>query len=165
MTTVDDADHLSARGEELLAFAAALVPAYTRKYFCHGRPAWDCTQLTVHVERVFLAEPGMSDRPVKKIKPNGGFAHAATFVITLATCVPCPDTDDGEVAPSAADLDAAYVALADDGWLVWRDTARAIAGGTLFTGVACESVTVGDATPLGPEGCMAAWQVKVTALL
>lgn len=155
MQPLDLRDHLA----DLLVLAAdvltntdgALDPP-DRQYVAHGRVAWDCEQLTVHVVNL-IAEP-QDDRGA-----NCNIVHRATIATTLVRCAPTPD-DRGN-PPSSADLDAFGLQMAADGGALWKGMTRATADGQWPVGLPCRRVRWVNLQPLAPSGGFAGWQVNV----
>lgn len=145
----DLVDLVLAEAETLLA--AAGRPAFGRVYRSHGQPAWDLCDtdtLTAYVA-VVQPTPGTTGR--------GGCAVSwrSEVHVQIIRCV--PTIDDAGRAPTAADLDASAADLAADVWVL------AAGIGDLIVAAAgdCESATIGQARPLGPQGGLAAWDLPV----
>lgn len=152
-----DPDYLGTVLQDWLDVAeAALTVPVTRVYVSHGPPAADCAdQLTVHAQLLQASNPLTRAAP----GPNQcAVVPVIAIVTTIFRCVPVPPP----MPPAVADLNAAYKALLQDLWEIWRALVDAWLSGTFGD---CSAVTFRDARPLGPSGAFAGWQITVEVAL
>lgn len=122
-----------------------------RSYVSHGAPAWDlcrADQVSVYLSPIAFRSSGSGRQQQTQLQ--------ATFHVQIVRCVPVPDQDADP--PSAVELHDSGVGLVDD-------MARVIyavldGAGDVFGG--CESVTFGQASPLGPLGGAGGWDWPIT---
>lgn len=133
---------ISVLAEALLAAAqGSLSDPPVASYLSHNAPAWDICrddQLTVHLANLAFRQ--------SKGPRQSQSVPAATLVVQLVRCV--PGQGNGGQAPSTARLhDSATSLMADLDAIqqAVRADAEAIFGGA-------QSVTWGQAVPLGPNG-------------
>lgn len=158
--------YLSSVADALLAAALAGIAQTTtgvappsRVLVVHGQPAWDCEQLTVHLETVTHAP---TDDDV--IRQHCQIVPKPTWVITLIRCV--PGLQEGtDPIPSTTDLDTSAGSLLVDLWALLTELYDRIAANTLIPGHIdpCD-LTVGDVVYVGPEGGYGGWEVRVIAI-
>lgn len=168
------ADFIHARALDLLDAASDGLgiartghAAPTRQYVSHGRPAVDICddeipgngQLTVHVD----ATRGVFNRsaPSNPAVPKSlQIVPIVTYVIELWRCWPTMREDGA--APTASTIETAVANLNRDAWCMLTQIYSELAAGTLFSGVACNEVTIGDCQPTGdPSGGTAGWSLRI----
>lgn len=140
------------------------VAVPSRQYISHGRPAVDFCQTGILV--VYGDAPSIQLRgpnPRQDIAEQAGqfmLMAIAEMFVEMWRCV--PNLDDTGVAPTAAQLTASATQLAIDAHALWTGLVRAQTGGTLFpAGMSNVRAEFGDPTPIGPQGGMAGWRMKV----
>lgn len=132
-------------------------------FLSHGEPVADhcCDggQLTVHLETAWdeIVRRGDTRQARCTIEPR------ATFVLTLYRCY--PGLTKAGNPPKAEALDGASENLLIDLWAIETEIFDRIAENTLFTGVSCAEITLGDITPIADEGGCAGWTIPVTVEL
>lgn len=141
--------------DELLTTAmAALDDPPERTLVSHGEPAYDCAQLTVHVVRL-QPKPGV---------PNGSerctVYPTLRLAVTLLRCVTAVE-EGSDPIPSAETLHAENMALAEDGWRLWKHLTGAWARGELPGELGCGVVRWGALEPRGPIGGLAGWRIEI----
>lgn len=149
-------DTVQLLAEDLLATA---VDALTcsgieppdRQLVTHGLPAWDCEQISVHVDPAIWA-------PLDTRQQTCQIVPRITLNLTVVRCWP---TQEGRQAPTATTITDAAAAMNADLWVLMRTFARHQADGTLFEGVSCQSTKLGPISTLQPSGGFAAWQMAV----
>jgi hypothetical protein len=129
-------------------------------YVSHGPPPWDraCDDgmLTVHLEALtHQPDPGDNLRQSCQIVPR------PVWVVTVLRCVPGL-SDGNDPLPATSDLDDAHGDLLVDLWALLTEVYDRIENNTLIPGTddPCD-FTVGDVTPLGPDGRVAGWEIRV----
>ena len=99
------ADTLYLRAGELVALAASLLPGISRAYVAPALPALDCPdQVTVHilaVGRQALSAPAFPEYQTG-LGETIGSINIATFVVTVARCVPTDATPSPTAYESAS---------------------------------------------------------------
>lgn len=123
-----------------------------RAYVSHGAPAWDaCTedQATVHLQPLTFRSSGSGRQQQTQLQ--------ATYTVQVVRCVPTPG-DDG-APPAAATLGDSGRELIDALALV----VYAVMGSGVFA--ACDTVTYGQADPLGPLGGVGGWTWPITVTI
>ena len=132
-----------------------------RVYVSPGRPAFDCEQLTVHLESFgdFIA------RRCRRRVPGRthiiGKVNMVGFVVTIVRdCV--PTMDDRGNPPSPDDIEAAAEEIAQDVWAVWTGVYNAKREDSLFGG-RCDYLFYDGADVLETEGTFAAWELRFRA--
>lgn len=145
---------------DLLAVSvASLTDPPERQYVAHGRFAFDCELVAVHLVRLTL------DRPAS----GGGCVVLPTAVlaVTVVRCYPKAGDDDTPIPEASAINDAALV-LAVDAATLAGGVADAWAAGALFptAGIGCARVDINPGVePLGPDGGLAGNRVSMTVRL
>lgn len=126
-----------------------------RRYIASGRVVAmpGCESLAVVVERVYPGLPGQEQRTV----PNT-CAHplSAQLAVVLNRCV--PTVKDSGHLPEAAELDAAGVALTDQGWLLLLGMQAALGvrpGDGQVVGLA------GPLESVRPDGGLGGWRLAM----
>lgn len=138
------------------------VAVPSRQYISHGRPAVDFCQTGILV--VYGDAPSIQlSKPRQDIAEQAGqfmLMAIAVMFVELWRCV--PNLDDTGVPPTATDLTSSATQLAVDAHALWTGLVRAQTGGTLFpTGMPNVRAEFGDPTPIGPQGGMAGWRMKI----
>lgn len=163
------ATYFSNRLTELLAASVVAlevsrtgIAVPSRQYVSHGRPAVDFCDTGILV--VYGDAPSIQlSKPRQDIAEQAGqfmFMAIADMFVEVWRCAPSLDDTGG--APTATALTASATALAVDAHALWTGLVRAQTGGTLFpTGMANVRAEFGDVTPIGPQGGMAGWRMRV----
>lgn len=146
MTTI-----LESLATQLLTEAAdALNPAPTRQFVSHGEPAWDCSQLTVHLVNV---------HPKPFLDPTSAkcaVVAVAVYRIGLVGCVAGPDGKGRP--PMAVTLNDEALALLNQAWRLWKTLTRRWRDGAFGD---CKLVTWLPLEPAEAQGLMAGWKMDV----
>lgn len=142
---------------ELLDEATAALPdPPERVYVAHGEPAYDCAQLTVHVVRV---QPRLATNTAGTERCT--VQLLVRFAVTLLRCVTAVERDTTNPIPTMETLEAENLALAQDGWRVFKHLTRAWAEGVIPSTLSCGQVRWGALEPRGPMGTLAGWRLEV----
>lgn len=84
-----------------------------RQYVSNGLPAFDCEQITVHVENTFgITGTPLGENPTDQYRDAGHAMRAGVFAITIIRCVPMLD-DDGNAPTVAREVTASQAIYAD----------------------------------------------------
>lgn len=146
-------ERLATMSQDLLDLAVGLLPTPPeRQYVSHGEPAYDCDQLTVHLERL---RPKIADRGLDTCM----VAPVAPLVVTLLRCI--TNATEQQPIPPADVIHAENLALLEDGWRLWKGLTRAWATGAWPADVPCDKVRWGVMEPRGPSGYLAGWRIGV----
>lgn len=133
-------------------FAAHTVDLPDRVYVNHGRPAFDCEQLTISLPMMFRGMAGQEDASSLRTQPCT-LVRAATYTLTIVRCVPT-SSDDGS-PPSVAALEASAEELYVDGWLLSESIREAWSSDAFDC--ACLDLAMGHLTAVDASGGYAGW--------
>lgn len=132
--------------------AAALTSPPTKQYVAHGSWAHDCECLVVS-----LAD-GSFEPLARALTPQ--IPHVVVEIVLLRDCWP---TIDGDGVPASTETQTAALALAADFGALLGGLGDDYAGGSLFptAGIGCTDVQFLSTTPIGPEGGIAGWRLRL----
>lgn len=128
-----------------------------RSYVAAGAVAADCDQLTVQVIRVFGGFPG-NEGP--QTQTPCAAPRTVELSFKLYRCV--PTMSEKGAPPSPAELEASAAGLLADLWVMIQGIRVAIADG--FGCTSCKGARFGTITPLGPQGGLGGWDVRLEAM-
>lgn len=163
------ATYFSTRLTELLAASVVAlevsrtgIAVPSRQYVSHGRPAVDFCDTGILV--VYGDAPSIQlSRPRQDIAEQAGqflLMAVAEMFVEVWRCV--PNLDATGTPPTAAALTTSATQLAVDAHALWTGLVRAQTGGTLFpAGMPNVRAEFGDLMPIGPQGNMAGWRMKI----
>lgn len=155
-------DRLKVRADQVLAAAvagmtAAGIPVPDRRYVVPtALVAHDCEQVVVALDQLL---PNRGDAAESRPTSQRCIALAiGVFTVHVVRCVPVVASQGQQVVtPTPAAIDASAVDLLRDPLAVWNGVLAAYRAGTF--GHARELVFE-QATPLGPNGGLAAWVIR-----
>jgi hypothetical protein len=161
---VSGAGDLYANAKELLDFCVVALDelpagAPERRYVAVGLPAWDCEQLTVHVQQVGEAPTVPQASPMdllRRVNPYPRVNLAFLVVSIVRECYPGPvGPSGGPTVPEVADLVAAAEKSYADAWQLWSAIPQGRRDGALWE--SCDFVGWQPLQPAGPSGDMVGW--------
>lgn len=142
--------------DELLGEATeGVVSPPERVYVSHGEPAYDCEQLTVHLVNV---QPKLAAPPGSSLCAVMLTARYAVTLLRRVTTI----KDGDDPIPTGPELHEQYMALAAEGWTLYKHLTGAWAHGELPADLGCGVVTWGALEPKGPAGGLAGWRIDLT---
>jgi hypothetical protein len=128
----------------------ALVDPPARQFVAHGEPAWDCSQLTVHLVNV---HPKLF---LEQSSAKCAVVPIAVFRIELVGCVAGPDNKGNP--PKATTLNDESLDLLNQAWRLWKTLTRRWREGAFGD---CKQVNWLPLVPAEPQGLMAGWVMDV----
>lgn len=153
----------------LLATAAAILgpAAPSRQFVAIGQPAYDCDQLTVHVQSFGVAStsPQSAARDAMRRRV---VLYEAVLALTLCRCYSIdaePSMLDPNVSlPPSSSLQAVADQVHGDVWQLWTDLWSAAKAGTIIgtPPAGCRGVALGQAVPVPEQGALGGWVIPLT---
>lgn len=134
-------------------FADHGVALPTNRYVSNGSPAFDCSQVTVNLQRVFSGSPGAETQGQMGCGP----LSVAEFSIDIVRCI--PSMDDGANPPSDKTISASAKEIYTDLWILRLVVVEAWRNEEFGKGL---SFSVRSAAPLDPSGGMGGSELLIS---